>query len=53
MNDIVRSRQGVMNEDSMRSTLHVMARHLMSPVTFSSMLLEVILRLVVGSSLAV
>ena len=47
MNDIWRSRQGIMDEASMRATLHVMVRDLMSQVTFSSTILEVILRLVV------
>ena len=49
MNDIGRSRHGDMDEASMRSMSHVMVmvRDLISPVTFSSMILEVILRLVV------
>ena len=47
MNDIGRSRHGDMDEASMRSTSHVMVRDLVSLVTFSSMILEVILRLVV------
>ena len=40
MNDIRRSRQGVMDEASMRSTSHVMVRDLINPVTFSSMILN-------------
>ena len=47
MNDIGRSQQGVMDEASMRSTSHVMVKDLISQVTFSSTILEVILRLVI------